>query len=145
MIVRSPSPYNDIIGRPGIREIQAVPSSAHGMLKFLVDGGVVTIRSIILTPNECATITETSKDSMKKIEGGQENVKVAIHHHFSDQEVALGGTLSIEGRTTLCALLKRNLEKEGPGSGTSQGHPGRGTEASESRDYARSLLPRLAI
>ncbi|GJW18280.1 reverse transcriptase domain-containing protein [Tanacetum coccineum] len=110
MIVRSPSPYNGIIGRPRIREIQAVPSTAHGMLKFLVDGGVVTIRSTILTPNECATITATSKDSMKKIEGGQENLKVAIHHDFPDQEVALGGTLSIEGRTTLCALLKRNLD-----------------------------------
>ncbi|GJX76871.1 reverse transcriptase domain-containing protein [Tanacetum coccineum] len=110
MIVRSPSPYNGIIGRPGIREIQAVPSTAHGMLKFPVDGGVVTIRSTILTPNECATITATSKDSMKKIEGGQENVKVAIHHDFPDQEVALGGTISIEGRTALCVLLKRNLD-----------------------------------
>ncbi|GJS45733.1 reverse transcriptase domain-containing protein [Tanacetum coccineum] len=35
---------------------------------------------------------------------------VAIHHDFPDQEVALGGTLSIEGRTALCALLKRNLD-----------------------------------
>nr|GEU94001.1 reverse transcriptase domain-containing protein [Tanacetum cinerariifolium] len=34
MIVRSPSSYNGIIGRHGIREIQAVPSTAHGMLKF---------------------------------------------------------------------------------------------------------------
>ncbi|GJY41832.1 hypothetical protein Tco_0429102 [Tanacetum coccineum] len=110
MIVRSPSPYNDIIGRPRIREIQAVPSMAHGMLKFPVDGGVVTIRSTILTPNECATITATSKDSMKKIEGGQKNLKVAIHHDFPDQEFALRGTLSIEGRTALCALLKRNLD-----------------------------------
>ncbi|GJW85139.1 reverse transcriptase domain-containing protein [Tanacetum coccineum] len=110
MIVRSPSPYNGIIGRPGIREIQAVPSTAHGMLKFPVDGGVVTIRSTILMPNECATITATSKDSMKKIEGSQENVKVATHHDFPDQEVALGGKQSIEGRTALCALLKRNLD-----------------------------------
>ncbi|GKB39454.1 reverse transcriptase domain-containing protein [Tanacetum coccineum] len=110
MIVRSPSPYNGIIGRHGIREIQAVPSTAHGMLKFLVNGGVVTIRSTILTPNECATITATSKDSIKKIEGGQENLKVAIHPDFLDQEVALGGTLSIEGKMALCALLKRNLD-----------------------------------
>ncbi|GKF04562.1 hypothetical protein Tco_0035230, partial [Tanacetum coccineum] len=110
MIVRSPSPYNGIIRRPGIREIQAVPSMAHGMLKFPVDGGVVTICSAILTPNECATITATSKDSMKKIKGGQKNLKVAIHHDFPDQEVALGGTLSIKGRTALCALLKRNLD-----------------------------------
>ncbi|GKD37484.1 hypothetical protein Tco_1257691 [Tanacetum coccineum] len=80
------------------------------MLKFPVDGGVVTIRSTILTPNECATITATSKDSTKKIKGGQKNLKVAIHHEFLDQEVALGGTLFIEGRTTLYALLKRNLD-----------------------------------
>nr|GEU88876.1 reverse transcriptase domain-containing protein [Tanacetum cinerariifolium] len=34
MIVRSLSPYNGIIGWPGIRAIQAVPSIVHGMLKF---------------------------------------------------------------------------------------------------------------
>nr|GEZ52700.1 reverse transcriptase domain-containing protein [Tanacetum cinerariifolium] len=50
MIVRSLSPYNCIIGRPGIKEIQAVPSTAHGMLKFPVDGGIVTIRRTILIP-----------------------------------------------------------------------------------------------
>ncbi|GKD66139.1 hypothetical protein Tco_1308247 [Tanacetum coccineum] len=49
MIVRSLSPYNGIIGRPGIREIQAVPSIAHGMLKFPADGGIVTI--LALHPN----------------------------------------------------------------------------------------------
>ncbi|GKE37973.1 reverse transcriptase domain-containing protein [Tanacetum coccineum] len=37
MVVRSPSPYNGIIGRPGVRRIQAVPSTAHGMLKFSVE------------------------------------------------------------------------------------------------------------
>ncbi|GKB26170.1 hypothetical protein Tco_0865571 [Tanacetum coccineum] len=45
MVVRSPSPYNDIIGRPRIRNIQAVPSTAHGMLKILVWEGVVTFHS----------------------------------------------------------------------------------------------------
>ncbi|GJU65227.1 reverse transcriptase domain-containing protein [Tanacetum coccineum] len=46
MIVRSPSPYNGIIGRPGIKEIQAVPSTTHGMIKFPVKDGVVTILAI---------------------------------------------------------------------------------------------------
>nr|GEY38078.1 reverse transcriptase domain-containing protein [Tanacetum cinerariifolium] len=36
MVVRSPSPYNEIIERPGVRRIHAVPSTAHGMLKFSV-------------------------------------------------------------------------------------------------------------
>ncbi|GJS16714.1 reverse transcriptase domain-containing protein [Tanacetum coccineum] len=30
MVIRSPSPYNGIIGRPGISAIRAVPSTAHG-------------------------------------------------------------------------------------------------------------------
>ncbi|GKF79467.1 hypothetical protein Tco_0235035, partial [Tanacetum coccineum] len=28
MVVRSPSPYNGIIGRPGVRKIRAIPSTA---------------------------------------------------------------------------------------------------------------------
>nr|GEV35675.1 reverse transcriptase domain-containing protein [Tanacetum cinerariifolium] len=56
MIIRSLLLYNGIIGRPGIKEIQAVPSTTHGMLKFPVDGGIVTIRSTILIPAECATV-----------------------------------------------------------------------------------------
>ncbi|GJX15897.1 reverse transcriptase domain-containing protein [Tanacetum coccineum] len=35
----SPSPYNGIIGRPGVRKLQAVPSTAHGMLKIPTEGG----------------------------------------------------------------------------------------------------------
>ncbi|GJS68631.1 reverse transcriptase domain-containing protein [Tanacetum coccineum] len=37
VVVRSASPYNIIIRRPGIRKIQAVLSTAHGMLKFPVE------------------------------------------------------------------------------------------------------------
>ncbi|GJW47702.1 reverse transcriptase domain-containing protein [Tanacetum coccineum] len=34
VVVRSPSSYNGIIGRPRVRKLQAVPSTAHGMLKI---------------------------------------------------------------------------------------------------------------
>ncbi|GKA09546.1 putative reverse transcriptase domain-containing protein [Tanacetum coccineum] len=34
VIVRSSSPYNGIIGRPGARKLQAVLSTTHGILKF---------------------------------------------------------------------------------------------------------------
>nr|GEU42857.1 reverse transcriptase domain-containing protein [Tanacetum cinerariifolium] len=39
-----------------------------------------------------------------------ENFKVALHPNFPDQEVAIGGTLSVKGRTELCSLLKENLD-----------------------------------
>ncbi|GKD01371.1 reverse transcriptase domain-containing protein [Tanacetum coccineum] len=110
MIVRSLSPYNGIIGRPGIKEIQAVPSTAHGMFKFLADGGIVTICSTILIHVECATVTTSSKQIPKEAGVHHENFKVAPHPNFPDQEVAIGGTLSAKGRTELCSLLKENLD-----------------------------------
>ncbi|GJR81073.1 reverse transcriptase domain-containing protein [Tanacetum coccineum] len=39
MVIRSPSQHNAIIGRPGIKKIRALPSTAHGMLKFPIEGG----------------------------------------------------------------------------------------------------------
>ncbi|GKD87094.1 reverse transcriptase domain-containing protein [Tanacetum coccineum] len=110
MILRSLSSYNGIIGRPGIREIQAVPSTTHGMLKFLADRGIVTIRSTILIPAECATVTTSSKEIPKEAGVRHENFKVAPHPKFPDQEVAIEGTLSTKGHTELCSLLKENLD-----------------------------------
>nr|GEZ96364.1 hypothetical protein [Tanacetum cinerariifolium] len=103
------SPYNGIIRRPGIKEIQAVPSTAHEMLKFPVDGGIVTIRSTILIPVECATMI-TSSTVPKEVGASPKNFKVALHPDFPDQEVAIGGTLFMKGRTELCSLLKENLD-----------------------------------
>ncbi|GJZ37797.1 reverse transcriptase domain-containing protein [Tanacetum coccineum] len=110
MIVRSLSPYNGIIGRPRIKEIQVVPSTAHGMLKFLVDKGIVTIHSTILIPAECAIVTTSSKEILKEAKVRHEKFKVALHPNFPDKEVAIGGTLSAKGRTKLCSLLMENLD-----------------------------------
>ncbi|GKG24375.1 hypothetical protein Tco_0395003, partial [Tanacetum coccineum] len=73
MIVRSISPYNGIIGRSGIREIKAVPSTVHGMLKFPADGGIVNICSIILIPAECATVITSPKEIPKEAGVRHEN------------------------------------------------------------------------
>ncbi|GJV45224.1 hypothetical protein Tco_1429760 [Tanacetum coccineum] len=110
MIVRSLSPYNGIIERPEIQEIQAVSSTAHGMLKFPTNGGIVTIRSTILIPAECTTVITSSKEVPKEAEVRPKNFKIALHPNFPYQEVAIGGTLSTEGRTELCSLLKKNLD-----------------------------------
>nr|GEU52146.1 hypothetical protein [Tanacetum cinerariifolium] len=110
IIVRSLSPYNGIIRRPGIKEIQAVPSTAHGMLKFPADGGIVTIHSTILIPAECATVITSSKEIPKEAGVRHENFKVALHPNLPDLEVAIEETLSAKGRTELCSLLKENLD-----------------------------------
>ncbi|GJZ97038.1 hypothetical protein Tco_0669372 [Tanacetum coccineum] len=110
MIVISISPYNGIIRRPGIRKIQAVPSTAYGMLKFPADGGIVTIRSTILIPSECVTLITSPKEIPKEAGTSHQNLKEAILLNFPDQKVAIGGTLSLAGCTELCTLLKKNLD-----------------------------------
>ncbi|GJY18430.1 reverse transcriptase domain-containing protein [Tanacetum coccineum] len=57
VVVRSRSPYNGIIGRLGVRKIQAVPSIAHAMLKFPVPGGILTLRSSKIIPLECTMVS----------------------------------------------------------------------------------------
>nr|GEW59246.1 reverse transcriptase domain-containing protein [Tanacetum cinerariifolium] len=109
IIVRSPSPYNGIIGRPGIREIQAVPSTAHGMLKFSVNGKMVTIRSTILMPTECTTIAVTPKDHIKKAEARTRTLKWPYILIFQTKRLLLEEQID-KSTNELCTLLKRNLD-----------------------------------
>ncbi|GJT44307.1 hypothetical protein Tco_0953022 [Tanacetum coccineum] len=90
MVVRSPSPYNGIIGRPGVRKIWAIPSTAHRILKFPGSGGIVILRSSRIIPLDCTM--------------------VAIHPEYPEQTVAICSTLTKEGRKELRGLLRRNLD-----------------------------------
>nr|GFB18460.1 reverse transcriptase domain-containing protein [Tanacetum cinerariifolium] len=100
---------NGIIGRPGLKAIQAVPSTVHGMLKFPVEGGIATIRSTILIHAECASVT-TSPVIPGEEKSRPANFTVALHPDFPDQKVVIGGSLSDKGRTELCSVLKKNLD-----------------------------------
>nr|GEZ07396.1 reverse transcriptase domain-containing protein [Tanacetum cinerariifolium] len=62
VVVRSPSPYNGIIGTPGVRKLQVVASTAHGMLKIPVEGGIITLKSSMLVPLECAMVSGPEKN-----------------------------------------------------------------------------------
>nr|GEV56205.1 reverse transcriptase domain-containing protein [Tanacetum cinerariifolium] len=109
MVVKSLSPYNGIIVRPGLKAIQAVPSTVHEMLKFSAEGGIVTICSIILIPAECTSMI-TSPVIPREEKTRPANFKTALHPDYPDQEVVIGGTLSDKGRTELCFVLRKNLD-----------------------------------
>ncbi|GJV20095.1 reverse transcriptase domain-containing protein [Tanacetum coccineum] len=109
MIVRSLSLYNGIIGRPRIREIQAVPSTAYRMLKFPVDRGIVTIHGTILIPTKYATVITSSKEIPKEARVRHENFKVALHLNFPDQEVAIVERYRERTRQTM-SPPEKNLE-----------------------------------
>ncbi|GJW03808.1 hypothetical protein Tco_1562664 [Tanacetum coccineum] len=110
MVIRSPSQHNGIIDRTGIRKIRAVPSTTHGMLKFLIKRGTVTIRSSRAIPMECAMISGPSTQHPVTSQVLEEKIKVVIHPEYSEQTITIGSTLTEKGRKELCALLKQNMD-----------------------------------
>nr|GEV87484.1 reverse transcriptase domain-containing protein [Tanacetum cinerariifolium] len=102
-------PYNDIIRRPGISAIRAVPSTAYGMLKFHVDGGIVTIYNTIVPARECNTVacdaTQTQTHHAAKVI----NLKVAIHPDYPEQEVNV--TTNDDERRIDLDLLEERRER----------------------------------
>ncbi|GKA09886.1 reverse transcriptase domain-containing protein [Tanacetum coccineum] len=110
VVVRSPSPYNGIIGRPGVWKLQAVPSTVHGMLKIPVDGAVITLKSSRLVPFECAMVSGSERTLPASESTVEERIKVAINPEYLEQTIMIGSTLTKEGRKKLRSLLQRNLE-----------------------------------
>ncbi|GKA85771.1 hypothetical protein Tco_0807425 [Tanacetum coccineum] len=110
MVVRSPSPYNRIIGRPRVRKIQAVPSTAYGMLKFPVSRRIVTLRSSKIILLECTIVSGSEAQPSVITRSAEERIKVVIHPEYSEQTIAIGSTLTEEGHKKLCGLLRRNLD-----------------------------------
>ncbi|GJW99197.1 hypothetical protein Tco_0181005 [Tanacetum coccineum] len=57
-VVKSPSPYNALLGRTGMRSLGAVASTIHSMIKFLTLNGITTIATTRETLSECRQIKE---------------------------------------------------------------------------------------
>ncbi|GKF30249.1 hypothetical protein Tco_0100047 [Tanacetum coccineum] len=89
MVIRSPFQHNGIIGRMGIRKIRAVPSTAHEMLKFPVEGGTVTLQSSRVIPMEGAMISGPNAQPPVTSEVLEEKIKVAIHSEYPEQTIAI--------------------------------------------------------
>ncbi|GJV70183.1 hypothetical protein Tco_1485692, partial [Tanacetum coccineum] len=57
-VVKSPSPYNALLGRTGMRSLGAVASTIHSMMKFPTSNGIATISTTRETLRECRQIEE---------------------------------------------------------------------------------------
>ncbi|GKE43786.1 hypothetical protein Tco_1471070 [Tanacetum coccineum] len=110
MIVRSTSPYNGIIGRPGLRKIHAVPSTTHRMIKFLVMGGILTRRSSKIIPIECAVVSGPEDQPLPINKVKEERVKVAVNPEHPEQTTMIGSNLTEKARVKMCNLLQRSLD-----------------------------------
>nr|GEW29450.1 reverse transcriptase domain-containing protein [Tanacetum cinerariifolium] len=110
VLITSPSSYNGIIERLGVRKLQAVLSTAHGILKLSVEGGVITLKSSRLVPLECVLVSRPEETLLATKLILEERVRVAINPESPEQAVMIGSTLTEGGRNKLCGLLQRNLD-----------------------------------
>lgn len=119
-VVRSPSPYNIILGRSRIKKLRAIPSTIHSMMKFPTPRGIATLvtRSVIIL--ECRKLEEkfllekeaqietppetTTMDELTKTE------EILVHPAHPDQLVEIGRNFSKEGRRQLITLLKSSQD-----------------------------------
>ncbi|GJW19910.1 reverse transcriptase domain-containing protein [Tanacetum coccineum] len=104
-------PYNGIIGRPGVRKLQAVPSTAHGILKIPIEGGLITLKSSRLVPLECAMVSGPERTLPANEPTVEERIKVAINPEYPEQTIMIGSTLTEEGHNKHIAEHRLNVRK----------------------------------
>ncbi|GJU39273.1 hypothetical protein Tco_1192230 [Tanacetum coccineum] len=73
-------------------------------------GGILTLRSSKIIPLECTMVSGPEAQPSDVIQAAEERIKVVIHLKYLEQTIAIGSTLTEEGRKALCELLKRNQD-----------------------------------
>ncbi|GJQ95793.1 reverse transcriptase domain-containing protein [Tanacetum coccineum] len=68
-----------LIGFNRVRKLQTVSSIAYGMLKILVEGGVITLKSSRMVPLECAVVSGQEGNPSATKQAVEERVKVEIN------------------------------------------------------------------
>nr|GEV39821.1 reverse transcriptase domain-containing protein [Tanacetum cinerariifolium] len=146
IVVRSPSPYNGIIGRPGLRKIQAVPFTAHGMLKFPVEGEIVTIRSNTSRVQNGGRNTKCP--STKRTSGRRGNQSSNPPRVSGANPGKYDRCSKIHSRTSLehpRRMPTHKAKKKGASTGHEQSNSVGSYQVSGSRNHEVSTLPRLAL
>ncbi|GJX15412.1 hypothetical protein Tco_0216244 [Tanacetum coccineum] len=85
------------------------PATAHEMLKFPVPRGILTLWSSRIIPLECTMVSGPEVQPSDISRAAEERIKVAIHPEYPEQTIAIGSTLTEEGRKELSDLLRHNL------------------------------------
>nr|XP_043638079.1 uncharacterized protein LOC122609083 [Erigeron canadensis] len=114
MIIRAPSDYNVILGRPSMQKFGAIPSTVHGMVNFPTPAGIAIIRGRMTWPEECRQVEKVLPRKVEKLQeiqmqDGPEE-KVIINKKFPEQPVIIGSQLPRRIKEELVHLLKNNLD-----------------------------------
>nr|GEV94609.1 reverse transcriptase domain-containing protein [Tanacetum cinerariifolium] len=111
-VIPAPSPYNIILGHPGLKQLRAVPFTIHGMMKFLTPWGVTMLVSQTLVVFECRR--EGKKQAIEPSkEKTQDTIsptsQVLVNPAYLEQLVTIRADLSSKGASQLKNLMKKNI------------------------------------
>nr|GFA07136.1 reverse transcriptase domain-containing protein [Tanacetum cinerariifolium] len=110
-IVRAPSPYNIIPRRSGLRQLGAVASTLHAMMKFQTQAGVAIIKGERLQSSICNHISQ-KRDQTKKSDGIEDVEHVTSADMIGIPRELAKHRLNIHLRTFLVWQKKRAMAKE---------------------------------
>nr|GEY80229.1 reverse transcriptase domain-containing protein [Tanacetum cinerariifolium] len=87
IVVRAPSPYNIILGRPGLKILRAIPSTIHSMMKFSTPKGVATLVTMTVIIVKCRRLDKKQmiEGSAEKKEEVASTEEVLVNPSFPDQ------------------------------------------------------------
>ncbi|XP_022002464.1 uncharacterized protein LOC110899876 [Helianthus annuus] len=85
-VVRAPSKYNAVLGRPGIGDLQAQASTPHGALVFQTPKGLAWVKSAYEVVSSVSKGEEPEKSQRKKVE------EWVLCDKFPEQTVKVGAT-----------------------------------------------------
>ncbi|GKD69173.1 hypothetical protein Tco_1323263 [Tanacetum coccineum] len=101
IVVQASSPYNIILGRTRMRELRAIPSTTHAMMKFPTLRGIVTLVPWTATIFECRHLKgkqihleELPKEGMAEEDKNAVEEEVMVNPVFPDQKVIIGTQFS---------------------------------------------------
>ncbi|XP_071727713.1 uncharacterized protein [Rutidosis leptorrhynchoides] len=84
-VVHSYSRYNAILRRTSIQKFGVIPSTIHGMVRFLTNRGVATLES---TPLDALCASVTDKGSATPEEKGANEWWIIVNPEYSEQKIA---------------------------------------------------------
>nr|GEU87953.1 reverse transcriptase domain-containing protein [Tanacetum cinerariifolium] len=113
-IIPAPSPYNIILGHPGLKQLRAITSTIHGMMKFPTPWVVATLLSQTPVVLECRREGKKQVVKPPKERKAQDTIsptnQVLVNPTYPEQLITIGTGLSPEGSSQLKKLLKKNID-----------------------------------
>ncbi|XP_071709324.1 uncharacterized protein [Rutidosis leptorrhynchoides] len=105
-VMRTSSYYNMLLGRSALGKFGIVPSTIHGMIKFVTHKGVAMISSVSIMPI-CTAVNV--KSAVQETADVADNM-VVVNPEYPDQKIKVGCNVSADTKKHIVKLLVQYMD-----------------------------------